>query len=252
MSSMPSSCRRNSDWMACQSAGSAPAMVWESENIRREVPERMKILSEAVDDRSVLSDGEVRDAQLVEPREPRFAPFQHRDRRGAAREDARRRLHRHRLEAVCRASRARVEHVAVAYAVHLDETLIVTARGDRTGGHGECREQLVVTPRMLDAHAPGSAPGLRAEDGEVAGEVHHCARHAEIGHHARGAIDGVLLAESAEVELHAGKREVYVRVRDFDLVPAHQRKDRIELGLRRDARLLEIPGLAQDTGRGVE
>src|SRR5258707_3978431 len=137
MSSMPSSCRRNSDWMACQSAGSAPAMVWESENIRREVPERTKILSEAVDDRSVLGDNEVSHPHLVEPREPRFASFQHRDRRGAARDDARYRLHRHRLQAARRAPGARIEHMAMPHAVHFDEALVIAARGDRTRGHGK-------------------------------------------------------------------------------------------------------------------
>src|ERR1041385_9048355 len=55
---------------------------------RREVPERTKILSEAFDDRSVLPHGEVREAQLVEPGEARFAALEHGDGRRAARDEA--------------------------------------------------------------------------------------------------------------------------------------------------------------------
>src|SRR6187401_925368 len=160
MSSMPSSCRRNSDWMASHSAGSALAMVCESGNIRREVPERTKILSEAFDHRTVFGDGEVREAQFFEPGEARFAPFQHRDCRGAARDEAALRLHGDRLQAARAAAGARIEDVAVALAVHLDEALVIAAGGDGAGHDGNRREQLVPAPRMLDAHAPRRAARL--------------------------------------------------------------------------------------------
>src|SRR6187455_2770148 len=130
MSSMPSSCRRNSDWMASHSAGSALAMVCESGNIRREVPERTKILSEAFDHRTVFGDGDVRHAQFFEPGEPRLAALEHRDRRRAARDEAALRLHGHRLQAVRAEARTRIEDVAVAHAIHLDEALVIAAGGN--------------------------------------------------------------------------------------------------------------------------
>src|SRR4051794_18414477 len=118
---MPSSCRRNSDWMALQSSLSALAMVCESGNIRREVPERTKILSEAFDHRTVFGDGDVRHSQFLEPRQAFFAALQHRDRGGAAGDQAALRVHGDRLQASRAAAGARIEDMAMAHAIHLDE-----------------------------------------------------------------------------------------------------------------------------------
>jgi hypothetical protein len=84
---------------------------------------------------------------------------------------------------------------------------------------------------MLDTHLPRLAPGLLAEDREVAGEAHEGTLDAVLAQHRRGAIDGVLLPEAAEVELHAGEWQANGRgVRSTRLHPISARAARARVG----------------------
>src|SRR6185503_18698698 len=146
----------------------------------------------------------------------------------------------------------RIEDVAMAHAVALDEALVVAARRDRARGHGQCREHVIALARMLDADAPRLAAGLRAEDREVAGEIDERALGAGLLQQQRGAIDRVLLAEAAKVDLHAGKREPHAPVAELDAVPADERHERGELRVAGHMAFVEAPRAPQDAGGRVE
>ena len=94
-------------------------------------------------------------------------------------------------------------------AVDLDEALVVAARRQSAGRNRERRDQSVAA-RMADADTPGRAIGLRAEDREVAGEIHARARDARLVQDGGRAVDRVFLAEAAEVQLHSASRKTDV------------------------------------------
>src|SRR5207248_4047030 len=60
--------------------------------------------------------------------------------------------------------------VAVAYAVFLDEALVIAAGRHRARGDGQRRDDMLGLAGMAHAQAPRLAAGLRPEDREVAGE----------------------------------------------------------------------------------
>src|SRR5471030_2595 len=125
----------------------------------------------------------MRKPELVEPREALVLALEHRDRRSASGDEAARRMHGDRLEGAHRAPAARIEYVAMAHAVDLDEALVVAARGDGPGAHGKRGEQGVLAAWTANADAPRRSIGLGAEDGEIAREIHERARHAQLVQH---------------------------------------------------------------------
>ncbi len=71
--------------------------------------------------------------------------------------------------------------------------------------------------------------------------------------HARGgAIGGVLLADAAEVDFHAGARQAHLRAGPLDAVPAHERQQRLDVLGPRQPRRLEVPGASEHAAREVE
>jgi hypothetical protein len=106
--------------------------------------------------------------------------------------------------------------------------------------------------RVADADAPGRAVRVRADDREVAAEVHQAvaraARAADLG----GAVGRVLLHVAAEVELHARARQHDARRAPAHLLPADERKECVDRRLCRQRARLEAPGPAQDAGADVE
>src|SRR5438477_6476263 len=186
-------------------------------------------VGERVDERAVVEDAQVREAQLPQPREAVVTPLQHRDRRGASGDEATGCVHRDRSEAARGAPGARIEDMAMALAVGLDEALVVAARRDRARHHRQRGEHVVVLARVPDADAPRLATRLRAEDREVAREVDQRAFDARVLQHERRAVHRVFLAEAAEVELHAGMRQAHARLSQLDAIPADEREERGEL-----------------------
>src|SRR5207248_9347898 len=106
--------------------------------------------------------------------------------------------------------------VAVAYAVFLDEALVIAAGRHRARGDGQRRDDMLGLAGMAHAQAPRLAAGLRPEDREVAGEIDERALDSRLREHERRAIDGVLLAETAEVELHARERQPHAVLTQLD------------------------------------
>src|SRR5258706_8095820 len=149
MSSIPSSWRRNSDWIADQSAGSMAAMDWASSNM-----DRQSSSPEGMDDRSVAAHAEVCEPERGEPRLSLDRALQHRDGRGAAGDDAGRRVHRDRLEPARRMPRTWIENVAMAHATDLDEALVIAARRDAARRDRQPRDDCVRVARIADADLP--------------------------------------------------------------------------------------------------
>ena len=139
----------------------------------------------------------------------------------------------------------------MANAVDFDEALVVAARRQSAGGDGERGDQAVAA-RMADADTPGRAVGLRAEDRKVSGEVHAGARDARLVQHGRGAIDRVLLPETAEIELHSAARKTDVAGIALDAPPvdeSEERRERLRVGHPGD---IEAPRAAKDSRSGIE
>src|SRR5438477_3073918 len=105
---------------------------------------------------------------------------------------------------------------------------------------------------MAHAQAPWLAAGLRPEDREVAGEIDERALDSRLREHERRAIDGVLLAETAEVELHARERQPHAVLTQLDALPTDETKQRRELRVRRHVPLVEAPRAAKHAGGRVE
>src|SRR5260221_3028042 len=247
MSSIPSSWRRNSDWIADQSAGSMAAMDWASSNM-----DRGSLSPEGMDDRSVGAHAEEREAERGEPRLARGGALQHRDGRSAPGHGAGCRVHRDRPESARRMAGARIEDVAMAHAVDLDEALVITARRDSAGRHGQPRDNPAFVTRIADADLPRHAPGLLAEDREVARQIRERAFDPMLAQHRRGPIDGVLLAEPAEVELHPFARQANAPCIPFQTIPADERQQRRKCFVGRHERRIEAPCTPQHARGRIE
>src|ERR1700682_6122285 len=128
----------------------------------------------------------MREPERIEPFDPRLASPQHRDRRGTPRHEAARRVHGDGLKSARGTAGAWIEHMTVAYAVHIDETLVVATGGDRARANGKRGARDTGLSRMTDADAPRLAPGLGAEDRQVARQVHEGALSAGLLQHECG------------------------------------------------------------------
>src|ERR1700687_3046908 len=146
-------------------------------------------------------------SERAHPLEPRRSPFEHGDGGGATGHETTRAMNGDRLEAARRLAGARIEHVAMAHTRHFDEALVVAAGRNRAGCDRKGRDKRRLAARMADTHAPRRAIGLRSQDCEIAREIHERALRSRLAQHRGGAIDGVLPAETAEIELHARSRQ---------------------------------------------
>jgi hypothetical protein len=104
---------------------------------------------------------------------------------------------------------------------------------------------------MADADTPGRAIGLRAEDREVAGEIHARACDARLVQDGGRAVDRVLLAEAAEIELHSASGDDVAGIR-LDAPPVDQREQRLDRRIASGTWDIETPRAAQDSRRGIE
>ena len=147
-----------------------------------------------------------------------------------------------------------VEDVAVAAAVDIEIPLVVAAGGQRAVGEVDAGNGGVILARMADAHAPGPAIVLRAQRAHVAAEIDERMTHAVFVQDRGGAIGGVLLADAAEVDLHAGARQANRVLVPRDGGPVDQPPEAVECMPIRQLRWLrpEIPRLPQHAGGEVE
>src|SRR5206468_12477022 len=115
----------------------------------------------------------------------------------------------------------------------------------------QLRDRRMRNARMFDADPPRTAVGVRPDDPDVAAEIDEPMTNSCVTRGAHRAIGGILLADAAEVDLHAGvERNGFARA--SHPVPADARQHLVYTrSLRHDARL-EIPHRTQHAGRDVE
>jgi hypothetical protein len=93
---------------------------------------------------------------------------------------------------------------------------------------------------------------MRSEDREITREVHHGGAHSRCREHGCRTIHRVLLAEAAEVELHARLWQAHMRAVALDAAPADQRQDRRELRIAGHSPRIESPRTPQHAGGRIE
>lgn len=202
-------------------------------------------------------DGQVVVSAVVQ--EPQtLALHQHGDRAHRAGRQRARCEHAHGTPVAHRDPAHRIEHMAIALPTVLEPALVVAAGGqpaaaDRNAGH-----QRIGAPRIADANGPRPPVRAWAHDREVAAQIDVSMRHALRNEHGRGTVGGVLLAKSAEVELHAGLGEEDAGTVALHARPADERQQRLEcsgIGRLRRAALrvrAEAPGAPQHAAGDVE
>ena len=95
--------------------------------------------------------------------------MQHRDRGAAARDRAQRRDDADRLGAILDwPAGLRIQDVAIALAVALEETLVIAAGREPALAQFQLRDRRMRNARMFDADPPRTAVGVRPDDPDVA------------------------------------------------------------------------------------
>src|SRR3546814_13713186 len=94
--------------------------------------------------------------------------------------------------------------MAVASTVDREAAFVITARGDRAGGHLQRRDRLLRLLRMTHADPPRRTVTVRAENADVTTKVDETVAQAVTQAQRRRGIGGLFLSEAAEVELPAG------------------------------------------------
>src|SRR5690606_11716523 len=167
---------------------------------------------------------------------------------------ARLREHRHRVGCTLhRPSGARIEYVRVPDPILHDEASRVPARSECTrvkGYSGRGRAHVVVG---LDTDAPWLPVTPRRANRNVSAEVDETAdARRDPLYERNGAVDGILLTDAAEVDLHMRAHPQH-RSTPFDLVPADQLAHLLDLLLGRNAiATVECPDCPQHSGSDVE
>ena len=143
--------------------------------------------------------------------------LQHRD--GSARSGGdRKRCHdRYRAPVLDRPTSARIEQMRIASSV-VHEVAFVVARGrHRAVRHVQVRNRYTrFATRVLNRNAPRLAVCVRADDTHIAPEIYQAVLRAEV-HCDRGrTVGGVLLAHTAEIDLHF-RSQTQRRRMPFDL-----------------------------------
>ncbi len=118
--------------------------------------------------------------------------------------------------------------MAVALPIEFKIAFIVAAGGqraltDRKGGH-----HTLDLARVLDPDAPRPSIQLRSEKAHVATKIHVTVTHAGFDQQRRRAVRRILLAEAAEIDLHAGLAQQHIFSAACNLVPANQRQQRLQ------------------------
>src|SRR3546814_480824 len=152
----------------------------------------------ALFDSAVLADGEPRQPQRHEPASAFGAPLEHRDGRCGARDQTLRGEHRHARVTLHRPAVAWIQYMAVASTVDREAAFVITARGDRAGGHLQRRDRLLRLLRMTHADPPRRTVTVRAENADVTTKVDETVAQAVTQAKRRRGIGGVFLAEAAE------------------------------------------------------
>ena len=196
-------------------------------------------------------DREIRRTLAAEEFE-RAGALEHGDRAHRPCRHADRRAHADRLPCLDRPTRVRVEDVAITAAVAHEESFVVAAGRERAFDQFDAGDRLAGIAWVLHTDAPGRGVGLRADDADVAAQVHEAVPHVMRREHGMGTVGRVLLAEAAEVDFHAGLRQRDRVVDPANIAPADQRQQRLQgLGLRHPASA-KVPGPPQHARGDVE
>ena len=178
--------------------------------------------------------------------------FEHRDGAAVACQHGHRRQYADRLPVRHGLAADGVEHMAIAPAVEIEVALVIAAGGQAALRYRQRRHEPGWVARVLDADQPGLAVGLGADDADVTGQIDIAVLCALRRHQAGGAVGGVLFAEAAEIDLHAGLGQAQCLCAALDTSPADEPLCSLQYGVIRQLRALEIPGLAQHAGADVE
>ncbi len=106
-----------------------------------------------------------------------------------------------------RHSRARMEDVAVAAPVDLEEALVVATGGHRRIRELQRRDQFAADARVPDADTPLCSVGPKAHRTHVTAEVRESVLDPAFGADRRDTVRRVFLADPAEIDFHAGARQ---------------------------------------------
>ena len=151
-----------------------------------------------------------------------------------------------------RLAAARIEDVAVAFAIELKKSLVITAGGQATAIDRDRGENRCLVARVLDPDHPGTAIGLGSQHPHVTCQVDVAMAQAFRSKHRTGPVGSVFLAEPAEIEFHTSLRQAHRLRFALDPPPADQLTQGIQVGRRRQTVIVEVPGPAQHARGDVE
>src|SRR5512135_1007606 len=93
---------------------------------------------------------------------------------------------------------------------------------------------------------------MRSDDGKITAEIDDAVHDADVAADLRGAVCGVFLDDTAEVQAHARRAEPQVRSLPVDAVPAATCARALDRRCARHAARLQVPQPGQRAGGDVE